>query len=96
MLELAVLLTLVTLVLAVVGGLGVVAVLAGGVAMMAAVIFVDWLRHTTRPARHWTLRRFGTQLRALHRVRTSLLLWGSLGAFLAWLAYLWVVMPPGA
>jgi hypothetical protein len=95
MLELLILLSLVTLVFAALGGIGLVAVLAAGVGMMLAVIFADWLRHTTRPARAWTDERFGTQLRALARRRTPLLLWGGLGVFLGWLAYLWSTQPAG-
>jgi hypothetical protein len=94
MLELLLLLSFVALAFAALGGIGLLAALAAGVVMMLAVIFVDWVRHTTRPARAWTDERFGDHLRALARLRTPLLLWGGLGAFLAALAWLWMVKPP--
>jgi hypothetical protein len=96
MLELILLLSFVALVFAALGGIGFFFVLAAGVGVMLAVIFVDWLRHASAPARGWTDRRFGVQLRALARLRATLLLWGGLAAFLAWLAWLWTVKPPAA
>jgi len=91
MLELAILLTIVTFVLAALGGIGFVALLAMGMGVMLAAIFADWLRHKLMPARHWADRHFGEQLRALAQVRTSLLLWAGLGVFLGCLGWLWAV-----
>lgn len=89
MLELLLVLTIAALVFAVLGGLGFLALLAAGAGVMLAVIFADWLRHKWLPARAWTERRFGAQLRALEQMRASLLLWAGLGAFLGVLGYLW-------
>jgi hypothetical protein len=89
MLELAILLAFVTFVLAALGGIGFVALLMVGMGVMLAAIFADWLAHKLRPARHWADRRIGAQLRALVRMRTSLLLWTGLGVFLGCLGWLW-------
>jgi hypothetical protein len=91
MLELAILFLFVTLVFAALGGLGFFAVLGAGLAMMLALIFVDWLRHKVAPVRAWLERRHGERLRALHRARANLLLSASLCGFLGWLAWLWSV-----
>ena len=90
MLELAILLTVVTFVLAALGGIGFVALLALGMSVMLAAIFADWLRHKLQPARGWADRRFGAQLRSLVQMRTNLVLWAGLGLFLGCLGYLWV------
>ena len=90
MLELVILLTFVTFVLAALGGIGFVALLAAGAGVMLAVIFADWLRHKLLPARSWADRRFGAQLRALAEIRANLLLWAGLGVFLGCLGWLWV------
>ena len=90
MLELIILLAFVTFVLAALGGIGFVALLALGMGLMLAAIFADWLRHKLLPARSWADRRFGAQLRALAQMRVSLLLWAGLGVFLGSLGWLWV------
>lgn len=90
MLELILVLTIVAFALAAIGGVGFLALLAAGAAMMLAVIFADWLQHRLLPARRWADQRFGAQLRTLAQVRVSLLLWTGLGVFLACLGYLWV------
>jgi len=89
MLELLLVLSLVALVFAALSGIGFLALLAAGAGVMLAVIFKDWLRHKLLPMRAWTERRFGSQLRALERMRASLLLWAGLCAFLGVLGYLW-------
>jgi len=90
LLELIILLAFVTFVLAALGGIGFVALLALGMGLMLAAIFADWLRHKLLPARSWADRRFGAQLRALAQMRVSLLLWAGLGVFLGSLGWLWV------
>ena len=90
MLELLLVLSFVALVLAALSGIGFLALLSAGAGVMAAVIFQDWLRHKLVPVRAWGERRFGAQLRALERIRVSLLLWTGLCAFLGVLGYLWV------
>jgi hypothetical protein len=90
LLEIILLLSFVAFVLAALGGIGFVALLALGMGMMLAAIFADWLRHKLLPARSWADRRFGAQLRTLVQMRVSLLLWSGLGVFLACLAWLWL------
>jgi hypothetical protein len=89
MLELFLVLSVVALALATLGGLGFLALLAAGAGAMLAVIFADWLRHKLVPVRAWGQQRFGAQLRALEQMRVSLLLWTGLCAFLGVLGYLW-------
>jgi Cu/Ag efflux pump CusA len=95
MLELILLLSLVTLALAVLSAAGFVALLAAGVATMVAIVLVDWLRHRLVLTRDWAHGRFAW-LRPLARARANLLLSVSVGSFLVWLAYLWYARPPGA
>jgi hypothetical protein len=90
MLELLLVLSFAALVFAALGGIGFLALLAGGAGVMLAVIFKDWLRHKLLPVRAWSQQRFGTQLRTLEQVRVSLLLWTGLGAFLGVLGWLWI------
>jgi hypothetical protein len=90
MFELLLVLSVVALVLATLGGLGFLALLAAGAGAMLAVIFADWLRHKLLPVRAWGQQRFGAQLRALEQMRVNLLLWTGLGAFLMLLSWLWV------
>lgn len=89
MLEIILLFSFVAFVLAALGGIGFVALLAIGMGVMLAAIFADWLRHQLLPARSWADRRFGAQLRALARNRINLLLWAGLGSFLGCLGWLW-------
>lgn len=93
MLELAILLSLVTLCLGALSVVGFAAVLAVGVGMILAAIFFDWLRHHSKPIRAWLHARFGERLRPLFEARVTILLSASLCAFLGWLAYLWYARP---
>jgi len=90
MLELLLVLSFVALVFAALSGIGFLALLAAGAGVMLAVIFKDWLRHKLVPVRAWGQRRFGAHLRALDRIRVSLLLWAGLCVFLGVLGYMWV------
>jgi len=93
MLELAILLSVVALCLATLSVVGFAAALAAGVGVILVLIFVDWLRHHTAPARGWLRSRFGVRLRPVIDARAEILLMLSLCGFLGWLAYLWYTLP---
>ena len=71
MLELAILLLLVALCLGALSVVGFAAALAAGVGVILVVIFVDWLRHRTAPARGWVRSRFGERLRPVFDARAD-------------------------
>ena len=93
MLELAALLSILALCLALLSVVGFAAALAAGFVMILVLIAVDWLRHHTTQVQRWLDGRFGHHLRPLFEARATILLTLSLCAFLGWLAYLWYALP---